>query len=75
MKIVYGACGTTSSTPTYKSCRCQKKKENKKLKTYLKKKMTENFSNLVKEIDMQAGESQSPKRDEHKEAHSKTHHN
>ena len=35
----------------------------------------ENFPNLVKEIDMQVQESQSPKQDGYKEAHSKTHHN
>ena len=37
--------------------------------------MKENFPNLVKEIDMQVQEAQSPKQDEHKEAHKKTHHN
>ena len=37
--------------------------------------MKENFSNLVKEIDMQIQEAQkSPKQDGCKEAHSKTHH-
>ena len=36
--------------------------------------MTENFPNLVKEIDMQVQEAQSPKQDGCKEAHSKTHH-
>ena len=35
----------------------------------------ENFSNLVKEIDMQGQEAQSPKQDGCKEAHSKSHHN
>ena len=34
--------------------------------------MTENFPNLVKEIDIQA---QSPKQEETKEDHTKTHHN
>ena len=37
--------------------------------------MKENFPNLVKEIDMQVQEAQSPKQDGYKEAHSKTHHN
>ena len=31
--------------------------------------MTENFPNLVKEIDIQVQEAQSPKQDEVKEAH------
>ena len=37
--------------------------------------MKENFPNLVKEIDMQVQEAQSPKQDGCKEAHSKIHHN
>ena len=37
--------------------------------------MKENFPNLVKEVDMQVQETQSPKQDGCKEAHSKTHHN
>ena len=37
--------------------------------------MTENFLNLVKEIDIQVQEAQSPKQDEPKEAQAKTHHN
>ena len=37
--------------------------------------MKENFSNLVKEIDMQVQEAQSPKQDVCKEAYSKTYHN
>ena len=35
--------------------------------------MTENFPNLVKEIDMQVQEAQSPKQDEPKEVHTKIH--
>ena len=35
----------------------------------------ENFPNLVKEIDMQIQEAQSPKQDGYKEAHIKKHHN
>ena len=37
--------------------------------------MKENFPNLVKEIDMQGQEAQSPKQDACKEVHSKAHHN
>ena len=37
--------------------------------------MKENFPNLVKEIDMQVQEAQSPKQDGYKEAYSKAHHN
>ena len=36
--------------------------------------MKENFPNLVKEVDMQAQEAQSPKQDGCKQAHSKMHH-
>ena len=37
--------------------------------------MTENFPNLAKEIGLQVQEAQSSKRDEPKEAHTKTHYN
>ena len=37
--------------------------------------LKENLPNLVKEIDMQVQEAQSPKQDGCKEAHSSTHHN
>ena len=37
--------------------------------------MKENSPNLVKEMDMQVQEAQSPKQDGYKEAHTKTHHN
>ena len=37
--------------------------------------MKDKFPNLVKEIDMQIQEAQSPKQEGWKEAHSKTHHN
>ena len=47
----------------------------KKLEIYLKKIMKENFPNLVKEIDMQVQEAQSPRQDGCKKAHCKTHHN
>ena len=50
-------------------------KREQEIKTCLKKIMTENFLNLVKEIDIQVQEAQIPKQDEPKEAHTKTHHN
>ena len=37
--------------------------------------MKENIPNLMKEIDVQVQEAQSPKQDGCKEAHSKTHYN
>ena len=37
--------------------------------------MKENFSNLVKEIDIQVQEAQIPRQDGPKEEHIKTHHN
>ena len=37
--------------------------------------MKENFPNLVKEIDMQVQEAQSPKQDGFKEAHTRKHKN
>ena len=37
--------------------------------------MSKNFLNLVKEKDTQFQKVQSPKQDEHKEAHTKTHQN
>ena len=45
------------------------------IKNLFKEIMTENFPNLVKEIDIQVQEAQIPKQDEPKEAHTKTHHN
>ena len=36
--------------------------------------MTEQFPNLVKEIDIQVQEAQSPKQDVAKDTHTKTHH-
>ena len=45
---------TTLSIPTSESQGCQKEKmKSRKLKTYLKKIMKENFPNLAKEIDFQ----------------------
>ena len=37
--------------------------------------MKENFPNLMKELDMQVQEAQSPKEVEFKEKHTKAHHN
>ena len=37
--------------------------------------MMENFANLMRENVTQIQETQSPKQEEHKEAHCKTHHN
>ena len=48
--------------------------EEQEIGTLFEKIMKDNFPNLVKEIDMQAQEAQSPKQG-CKEAHSKTHHN
>ena len=50
-------------------------KEELQIGNLFEKIMKENFPNLVKEIDMQVQEAQSPKQDGCKEAHSKTHHN
>ena len=41
----------------------------------LEKIMTENFPNLVKEVDIQVQKAEGPKQDEPKEAHTKIHHN
>ena len=49
--------------------------EEQEIENLFKNIMTENFPNLVKEIDRQLQEAQSPKQDGCKEAHSKTHHN
>ena len=45
--------------------------EEQEIENWFEKIMKENFSNLVKEIDMQGQEAQSPKQDGCKEAHSK----
>ena len=47
----------------------------KEIGNLLEKTMKEKFRNLVKEIDMQVQEAQSPKQDACKEAHTKTHYN
>ena len=52
-----GTSGTSPNIPTSKSQGCQKeRRKSRKLKTYLKKIMKENFLNLVKEIDIQVQE-------------------
>ena len=49
-----GTSRTSLNVPTSELYRCQKEKnKSKKLKTYLKKIMKENFPNLAKEIDFQ----------------------
>ena len=50
------------------------KEKEQKLEIYLKKMMKENFPNLVREIDLQVQEAQSPKKVGPKEDHTKTHH-
>ena len=51
------------------------KEKEQEIGNLFEKIMKENFPNLVKEIDMYVQESQSPKQDGCKEAHSKTHDN
>ena len=53
----------------------EKKKREQVIENLFEKIMTETFSNLEKEKDIQVQEAQSPKQDEPKEAHTKTHHN
>ena len=55
--VIQAASRTTSRDPTFASQGCQKKRKNKKLEIYLKKKKV-NFPNLLKEIEMQAQEAQ-----------------
>ena len=51
----------------------EEEEKEREIKYLFEKIMKENFPNLVKEIDMQVQEAQSPKQDEHKEAHIKAH--
>ena len=51
------------------------KEKEQEIGTLCEKIMKGNFPNLVKEIDMQVQEAQSPKQDGCRQAHSKTHHN
>ena len=51
MRRGLGTSETTINIPTSESQGCQKKNESKKLETYLKKIMKENFPNLQKKID------------------------
>ena len=51
------------------------KEKEQEIGNLFEKLMKENFPNLVKEIDMQVQEAQSPKQIGCKETHSKTHHN
>ena len=50
-------------------------KKEQEIENLFEKIMKENFLNLVKEIDMQVQEAQSPKQVGHKEDHTKAHHN
>ena len=62
--------------PTSESQGCQKERKSKKLKSYLKKIMKENFPNVAKERDFQeVQEAQSPKEVGPKETHTKAHDN
>ena len=49
--------------------------EEQEIENLFEKIMKENFLNLVKEIDIQVQEAQSPEQNGHKEDHTKTHHN
>ena len=49
--------------------------EEQNIEYLFEKIMKENFSNLMKEIDMQVQKTQSPKQDGHKKAHTNTPHN
>ena len=53
----------------------EREEKEQETENLFEKTMKENFSNLVKEIDIQVQEAQSPKQDGFKEAQSKTHHN
>ena len=53
----------------------EREEEEQEIGNLFEKIMKENFPNLVKEIDMYVQDSQSPKQDGCKEAHSKTHYN
>ena len=49
--------------------------EEQEFENLFEKVKKENFPNLVKELDIQVQEAQSPKQDRLKEDHTKTHHN
>lgn len=53
----------------------EKRGREKGPETLLKELMSENFTNLVKEMDMIQKTQKSTNRDEHKEIHSETHYN
>ena len=53
----------------------EREKEEQEIQNLFEKIMKENFPNLVKEIDIQTQEAQSPKQDGPKEAHIKTNQN
>ena len=64
---------TTSGIPTFTSWGT--KRREKETKNLYEELMTENIPNLVKEIGIQPQEVQSPKQEELKQAHNKTHYN
>ena len=53
----------------------QEEEEEQEIENLFEKIMKKNFPNLVKEIDIQVQEAQSPKQDGPKEDHTKTYHN
>ena len=72
-RIVQGTSGTTSNVPTFASWMCWKEEREQEIGNLFEKIMTENFSDLVRTIDISVQEAQSPKQGEPKEAHTKTH--
>ena len=71
-----GTPRTSLNVPTSESQGYQKENKTKKLKTYFKKIMKENFPNLAKEIDFQeVQEAQNPKEVGPEEEHTEAHHN
>ncbi|KAF6074957.1 hypothetical protein HJG60_009367 [Phyllostomus discolor] len=59
MRIVCGNSGATSSIPTFTSWGVRRKRQRmQEIENLFEKLMTENFPNLVKEIDIQVPEAQ-----------------
>ena len=77
MRKVEAASGTASGGPTFMSYIGvpEGEKKEQEIGNLLEKIRKEKFSNLMKEIDMQVQETQNPKQDGCKQAHTKTHHN
>ena len=75
MRVVKAASGTTKKSNIRIIGVPEGEEKEQEIGNLSEKIMKENFSNLVKEIDMQIQEAQkSPKQDGCKEAHTKTHH-